>query len=270
MVKRWWGKRIRAGTVIACLGLAGFAVGMLPAAPANASTIPPSSVKTVTEFSALDSNPVKTVVANCPAGKKVLGGGGLLNAAQPFVTLRHVMIIELRPFTSGGGDGYLVSATEDEVGTADNWAVAATAICGDPLPGWHIITTATQLTPDVFKPSGATCPAGQNAVGGGGRIEGGNGEVMLWTQVNQLHQVPIGMRVTGRADEDGFSGSWGVVSYAVCVTASPDLLAIEATSDVEPSPVFTAAARIDCPTGMVITTGAALAVNFRHIMSISV
>src|SRR5690348_17327178 len=121
--------RFRHKPVLAAVLLVAAAT-VVPGRPAAAAV---TAVEGQTVISAVDSNPVKTVVASCPAGKRILGGGGALGGAA-FTGLDHIVITEMRPITSTTGDAYQVSASEDQIGETGNWTLAATARCGNPGP----------------------------------------------------------------------------------------------------------------------------------------
>ncbi|MDQ3644092.1 MAG: hypothetical protein M3356_01080, partial [Actinomycetota bacterium] len=84
-----------------------------------------SGLEVVTATSASSSTSPKSVAANCPAGKKVIGGGG---RTIPFDT--DLAIQESRRSAS---DMWAVTATETDA-TSASWAVEAQAICATVLP----------------------------------------------------------------------------------------------------------------------------------------
>lgn len=223
-----------------------------------------TAVSIETAFSGSDSTAVKTVVASCPAGKRILGGGGEIGGAS-FAGTAHIVMTELRPITSGAGDAYQVSASEDQVGEPGNWTLAARAICANPVPGQRIVTFVrpTPPTSDAFQLGGATCPSGTNLIGTGGRVEGGDGQVRLTTAARQF---PASTLLTGSEDADGFDGTWFLIGYAVCVPATPDIQVVKVGSIPETTPVAVQTASADCPAGMVVTDAAGEATNGRTVM----
>ena len=79
---------------------------------------------------ASDSTPssgMKTVFANCPAGKQVVGGGAVVGYQQGnnFPTDPNGILTESEP--TGGYNGWQASAVDHN--TDDQWAVIAYAIC---------------------------------------------------------------------------------------------------------------------------------------------
>lgn len=103
-----------AATAILGVTLTSQLVGQQPAA---ASTVP--SVQITSALTAFNSTPVKTVAAKCPTGQRVIGGGGRVNGAQ------HVVITQQRPVYGSASDKFVVSASEDQFGTSQFWAVKA-------------------------------------------------------------------------------------------------------------------------------------------------
>lgn len=84
----------------------------------------PSGIKglqIVSAESAANSNSTKTLIVSCPAGKKVLSGGGLI-----FGTTTNVSIIASVPLTTTAWE---VWAIEVGTGTPDNWMLSAAAVC---------------------------------------------------------------------------------------------------------------------------------------------
>jgi hypothetical protein len=70
---------------------------------------------------------LKTVFANCPSGKKVLGGGAVVGYQQGnnFPTDPNGILMESEP--NGGYNGWQASAVDHTPG--DEWAVIAYAVC---------------------------------------------------------------------------------------------------------------------------------------------
>jgi hypothetical protein len=82
-----------------------------------------SGLEIVTAQSAFDSLAFKGVIASCPAGKKVIGGGASMISPTTSVALSTSM-----PTVAGTG----WHALAEEVNpTAFNWLVRAYAICAN-------------------------------------------------------------------------------------------------------------------------------------------
>jgi len=217
------------------------------AGSASASTVPRPVIRSaLTQF---DSNPgAKTARAQCPAGTRVIGGGGRVNGGQ------HVVITRQQPVHSSV-DTFVVSAIEDQVGTAQFWAVQAFAICSVPLPGLEIVSATGAAGSSGFQGKNADCSPGKNVLGVGGRINHGAGQVSLNTQALFPQRASAG----GLEDSDGFGGLWSVTTYAVCANLSSvfdsQVVSIQTVADTTARKIFS----IDCPAGTNLTGGAAFA-----------
>ena len=125
--------------IVVGVALAGLVVG---AGSDTASTVPPPVITSaLTQF---DSNAAaKTARAQCPAGTRVIGGGGRVNGGQ------HVPITRQQP-VHGTVDTFEVSAIEDQTGTTQSWSVQAYAICSVPLPGLEIVSATSAAGSGAF------------------------------------------------------------------------------------------------------------------------
>jgi hypothetical protein len=222
---------------------------VVSAGSASAASVPRPVIKdAITQF---DSNPgEKTAKAQCPTGTRVIGGGGRVNGAQ------HVVMTRQSPFhVPNVNDTFVVSAQEDQVGTAQFWAVQAFAICSVPLPGLEIIKVTSAAGSDGFQGQNADCSPGKNVLGVGGRINGGAGQVTLNTQARFAGHASAG----GVEDADGFAGKWSVTSYAICAHLNSvfdsSVVSVQTATDSSARKIFF----VDCPPGMSLTGGAAFA-----------
>jgi hypothetical protein len=214
---------------------------------ASASTVPRPVIKSaLTKFDSGSAQ--KTATAKCPSGTHVIGGGGRVNGGQ------HVVITREQPIQSTR-DRFVVSAIEDQFGTAQFWAVEAFAICSVPLPGLEIVKATGAPGSFGFQGQNADCSPGKNVLGVGGRINGGAGQVSLNTQGRFAGHASAG----GVEDTDGFAGSWSVTSYAICAHLSSvfdsQVVSVQTASDATARKIFF----VDCPPGMSLTGGAAFA-----------
>jgi hypothetical protein len=83
-----------------------------------------SGWETVSSTSASDSSNPKQVIAYCPAGKKVVGGGGNASGGYAFLFVSE-------PITPGVGWGVVAGESPP---TDQNWSLTAYAICVTALP----------------------------------------------------------------------------------------------------------------------------------------
>ena len=219
--KRWfrWGATAATALVVAGVPLA---IQVFGQGAASTSTVP--SAQVTSALTAFDSTPAKSAVAQCPAGKRVIGGGGRVNGAQ------HVVITRQEPVHVAAGDSFAVDAREDEVGFGGSWAVQAFAICSAPVAGLQIVSATSASSSNAFTSLSASCPGGKFALGGGGRINGGNGQVDLSTLAEG---ASVSSRTTAAGTEDlnGFAGTYSVTAFAVCATgAFADFEVVKVTS----------------------------------------
>jgi len=162
--------------------------------------------------SAYNSTTVKTVDATCPAGTRLIGGGGQAEDGND----RRIRLTQLIP-TAGAQDHYRVTAVEPPGGYAENWAVTAFAICAAPLPGLQIVAGAWVV--NLFNVGAATAACGNNK-----KVLGVGGDAGTLPDV-AMHLVrPDGnlnlARLTARMDTN-FTAGWIMRAYAICVNPVP-------------------------------------------------
>jgi hypothetical protein len=243
-----WCRMAVAAVVVAGVALTSQLVGQ---SAASASTVPRPVIKSdLTQF---DSKQVpKTAKAKCPAGTRVIGGGGRVNGGQ------HVVITQQEP-VQGSPDTFVVSAVEDQFGTAQSWAVEAFAICSVPLPGLEIVTATGAAGSSAFQVVTARCPGSKFALGAGGRINNGSGQVTLNTQGQAGGQFPLDASASGLEDLDGFSGIWSETAFAICANANTfgdiQLASVQSVRDTTARKIVS----VFCPAGKRVTGGAAFA-----------
>jgi hypothetical protein len=191
---------------LAVVAAALVAVQLAGASPASAVT----GIQKVTgPVSATDSQPSKTVRADCPAGTRVIGGGGwAFNVTT--VDQAKVALTAMEPVhPASGPDSYVVSGQSVNPSTNSGWWLQAYAICAAPIPGMHIVSAtsaAKAVDQDVF------CPAHEAPFGGGGRVNNPANHVSL------QGVGPNGGRIFTLAmpDTASYTGTWSITSYAVC------------------------------------------------------
>jgi len=184
--------------------VAGVLAAGLPAVPAQA--VPGLSVHTVVTSNS--SSAVKSVSASCPAGKRVIGGGGIVDSNGDG---SEVWITSLRPLSYS----FQVTAVERDTGFAGNWWLRAFAICADPLPGLQIVSSTRPASSLSSQTHAAACPSGKRLIGAGGRVNDTSGQVALRT-VNTNVPAANQALVAGHEDGDGYTGTWSVTAHAIC------------------------------------------------------
>jgi hypothetical protein len=151
-------------------GSAAVTIGVLAlltavAMPTRADAFIPT-VNYVTDTSLYNSSTTKMVYAACAAGEAVLGGSASIKGADGQVNIQAAF-----PMHDVGLGLYIfvVKATEDASGTADNWSITAGAYCTpDTMPIYDEASSAFDSTP--IKSATIACPANTKVVGMGGEV----------------------------------------------------------------------------------------------------
>jgi hypothetical protein len=196
---------MRARLILASLVIAAAAV--LVATPAHA--VP--NLTLVSAVSAVNSDPHKEALAQCPDRTRVLGGGGFISGGNRKVHLTRLQAL-------GSSDRFAAAATENGTYTSA-WQVHAYAICGTAPAGLEHVSFSTFANSSASKAATITCTGTRKLLSTGARIVNGDGRVIL----NGL--VPSGLltgnTATAYEDQAGFAGDWSLDSYAVCANELP-------------------------------------------------
>ncbi|GAA0909368.1 hypothetical protein Vau01_113280 [Virgisporangium aurantiacum] len=192
--------------------------------------------------------PEKSAEARCPDGMRVLGGGVRVSFPD------HIVVVRQEPVHTQAVDSFLVTALEDEVGTTNEWAVQAIAVCAADVPGIEIVAAVSATGSTGFIGVSSRCPAGKNAIGAGGRVVDGFGQVALVTLIEGGFMFNTRTTAGGLEDLNGFAGNWSVTSFTVCATLnSPsDLQVVKTYAN---STDLTNVIAATCPAGMFATGG---------------
>ena len=210
-----------------------------------AAALPGTVVKS--ESSDFNSTSPKIAAAKCPEGKRLIGGGGRVNNGS------HVLITGLQPVHTNNLDRYEVSAAADETNSSGQWAVQAFAICADPLPELKIISATSELGSANNETEIADCPAQTQALGTGGRINGGHGQVHLNnTSAGSAHGY-----ARGQEDSTGFGGNWTVTALVVCADVPAAGHAVITGFSPQGGSIDRKFAEARCPSGLKVTSGSA-------------
>jgi hypothetical protein len=199
---------------ISCLAALGAMLAGTLFAP-SAAAVP--GLQRVTYTEPPNTNVRKDYVAQCPAGKKAIGGGGYITGA-----FGRAHLFQLQPTEAVFG----VTAFEDEAGYDGAWSLTAIAYCASPLAGLEYKVAGSARGSGSSRSVTVQCPVGKKVIGTGSKIDffGGGAfapaEVILdGVAVNPaLTQVTA----TGHEDDTGYGGEWGVNAWAVC--ANEDVL----------------------------------------------
>lgn len=243
----WW------LAVLALLGGTLIAVQVAGQAPAAAAL--PGPVARAAQ-SAFDSEPAKTVEAQCPPGKRVTGGSGRVTGITD-----HVVLTRMQPRHTNNPetpDSYIVTAIEDETEPVGQWAVTAYVLCSDPLPGHTIVSSRSPVGSPQNEREIADCPDGRRALGAGVRINGGNGQVHVTEMtMGAFASGRSSSFVTAQENNDGFGGDWTLDAFAVCAEIDPARQVYLSGFAPGPGSADRKVANVTCPAGSTITGGGA-------------
>jgi hypothetical protein len=201
------------------------------ASPASAAV---PGLQLVTATSAFNSVSPKSVIATCPANKRVIDAGGEITNGGGDVVMDLV-----RP----GVSTVLVRGDENHLAITRSWQVRAWAVCAFAPAGLQLVTATSAFNSASPKAVTATCPAGRSVIGAGGEIFNGGGDVAM------DFVRPGFSAVTVRGDEDhtAITRSWQVRAWAVCAFAPAGrvlVTAVSAFNSVSPKVAFAT-----CPAG---------------------
>ena len=158
-----------------------------------------------------DSTAEKSVTAACPAGKRVIGGGGAIGTSDFAVQRILTGVTPNSTLTTVTATGH-----EDEAGYSQDWTVVAYAVCAAAPAGLQRVTATSPLGSDEFSQASVNCPAGKHILGIGGTINGGEGQVLI--DDLRTDAALSKATITGFEDTTGFDPDWNVTAYAICVT----------------------------------------------------
>lgn len=262
-------KKSRAALgVLAAWGLAAglvTAAQVTLAAPASAV----SGLVKVRAISAIDSTSARTATAVCPAGKRVLsGGGGLVWQGGGVPNVHEVVLTAMWPVDPLiGEDRFVVTAHETTTGTALDWWLDAYAMCADPMPGWHIVFTTTSYSSSSVRLAQPACHSGERVMGTGGWVTDTAGQVGI--QVLRASTLGTFAYFQAHEDADGYSASWSALGFAVCVDTPPGYQVVQAPSAYSDSQWEKEAAAVCPSTKRMHGAGAAIAFNAPGNVSLS-
>jgi hypothetical protein len=198
----------------------------------------------------------REVVATCPAGMQVTGGGGDIGAGGG-----RVLIEAIRPSATSVtvSDQKFVFASPGAF-----WLLRAYAICATPLPGLAVVSSSSPTDLNSPKSVTAICPSGKRVVGAGGEVVvngAGTGLVVL-----DAVAAAADLSGVSATAEGGDPDPWSVTAHAVCANPPPGLELVSATSDPDNFDV-SASATATCPDGKnLLGTGVDIAGGLGHVL----
>jgi hypothetical protein len=210
--------------------------------PTAAAVAVPSMVF-VTATSPLDTRVGRTQVVHCPAGRRILGGGGYVGGAG-----REVIIDTMMPVSTPTGDYFEVNASAttraDGTGFRGEWFLVAYGICGSAPAGLEYVSASSTTGFDSTYSASVSCPAGKRVIGVGGEVTPAFGFAVLDDVVPAT--TLTGVRVTAFETETESPIRWGVKAHAVCADPIPGLTLVTAAS---PSDSSDKTVGVTCPAG---------------------
>jgi hypothetical protein len=232
--------RHHVASVTSGLALAAVLAATLTASPAMAV---PGITDVTDDTASFNFGPAsnKTETATCPAGTRVVGGGGGLLGGQ---VADGLVITQMQPVRPLYGEDFYRVTVNDPSGAVDDWGVRATAICAPELDDMSMAFGYSTASSSSTQLATAVCPTGRKVVGNGGTVYNAAGQAGL--QV--MRASTDGARVYAQAheDADGYSGDWYVFAWAVCATAPAGYEIVMAESPQRDSET-TKNVRAECP-----------------------
>lgn len=176
----------------------------------------PDGLEWIWSESVQDSDPDKTVTAECSEGKTLLGTGGTIRGGDG-----EVAIDEIVPDNGGPGtpaDEVDVQGVEVDAFSGD-WTVNALAICADPVVGQEVLSVDVAAGPFSDIGTGVSCdPTFQVATGSAAEILGNTGDVIIddaYPTDGSPTTPPTATTVYG-AEEDPTGAAWSIRAYVLC------------------------------------------------------
>ena len=195
----------------------------------------------ITKTSVSNSSTSKTVAAKCPAGKRVLGGGGTVTGGRGQVVLER-----LEPVQTATDDRFVVGAREDGTGYSSNWRLTAYALCANPLPAYAILPSTSGSAELEFPAEHHLLLYRPNP----GRIRGAHQRRRRTGSLDQpgtrLQRYLDFTAIAALEDANGFDGAWTATAYAVCANTPANLTTVSATT---PASSVNKSATVSCPAG---------------------
>lgn len=155
---------------------------------------------------------VNDVAAPCPAGKRLVGTGGLLYSPDGNVD-GYASFQQLRP-NQQGAYTFAQGVLDVDAGSPQPFTVRAYAVCANPIQGWHVVIDGTDYNDARHQTARAECP-GQQIIGGGftkGDFLGRAHVETMWPAGTPFQALSVwgGIPEWGTYD-------WNLAAWAICV-----------------------------------------------------
>jgi len=211
-----------------------------------AASPPASAAVTVTRvvFTTAATSSTKSAVATCPAGLKLVGGGGeIIDGLGVVVVTDVIPDQDLTKLTVTGAENDPLAST---------WKVRATAICSSSFTSVNLqsATSSDNGTSVDEKSTLVECTNGKQVLGMGWSLSGAAGNV-LPSVLTTLSNPPDAAVVA--ADENGpLATNWDLTGYAICGYPPVAMTFQQGSSNYDSASPKTAS--VDCPAGSVMTS----------------
>jgi hypothetical protein len=224
-VHRRFGSKLGLVVLAAVAAVVG-AVGL--AAPEPADAIPGLTRKG--HHGLMNNEPFKGVVAECPDGMRVIGGGGSVYDGGR----RSVKLISLTPYSYSDEDdlrdAFGAAAEAPHLTRSFEWRVSAYALCApdSSLRSHKVVGDyVSNSTSQPFVTASVRCPGGTVAYGSGAFVStGGVGGGLAAGEVGlQMTRTSGPMDIARAAAREtlGYGGAWSLSSYAICAEPQGDI-----------------------------------------------
>ncbi len=214
--------KTRRLTTVVTVAITAATALLVAAAPASAV----SGLTIVSAVTSSSSAAAKSISVACPAGKRVIGGGGIVDDADPD---SKAFVTAMVPVSIASGDRFDVAAMQPDDGYTGGWWLRSFAVCAKPSRGLQIIAATNTASSTTSQQHTVACPQGKRLLGAGGRVNNPAGQVALRAVRTDL-AVGAKATINGHEDADGYRGTWSLTSYAVCVNPVPGLSIVTGTS----------------------------------------
>ena len=207
-----------------------------------------SGYEVITQSTVSDSSSVKSITAECPAGKMVIGGG-----ARIFGNISGTAL------TTSGPQGPPDQPTEwfatalEVAPNSDDWGLRVDVFCAT-VPDYEVVTQSTVSDSSSVKSITTECPAGKMVIGGGARIFGSiSGTALTTSGPDGPTSQPTEWFATALEVAPN-SGDWGLRADVFCATVPGYEVVTQSTgSDSSSAKSMTA----ECPAEKMVIGGGA-------------
>jgi hypothetical protein len=218
--------------------------------PDGKAAADPIALMTYSDQTASDPTEAKEASVSCPDNGEVLSGGAYVVGGD-----RRVHIVRSQPSPSNNGwlAGARTGPGEEPTG---NWRLHVYVMCGlhvrmdqGFVGDTQVVTFHTAANSDASNEISAPCPRDRVVVSAGGRISGGDGEVVL--DDLYIESASNSVRVRGVEVEGGSANMWSVWAFAVCAKPS----SLPGYEVVDNDPISTTGDKgqwLHCPDEMVL------------------